>query len=273
MNTIITNLNLYHFDLREEGQKEEYNALVRSLKAQGLRKFHTHGGRGHYFPFLNQSGEVSLETKHLYFNQWNSDLGRIFDWAEDYIFDNPHIKRGHFLTITQEMRDVRDCRWQCGYCSASETHALGVEPENLFCQECYTSEYLTEDDLFLTRLHQVSDASGRPPLTEAEYEVLTLRKGTRLQVRAQRFKQKVLEERDRSLAQLHRKVEIAHMSYGAECWLYDRGAEPSLVDNMIYYDHLKKFSFGWKGSLSKDHKMFLAEHLPNFPWPHQIKEK
>ena len=273
MNTITTTLNLYHFDLRDEGQKKEYNILTKALKAQGLKKFHSHGGRGHYYPFLNQEGPVSLETKFLFNNQWNCDLGRIFDWAEDYIPDNQNIKRGHYLTITQEMRDVRDCRWQCGYCGESETHALGVEPENPFCQKCFTSEYLKEEDLYLTRLRQVSDTRTPPPLTEAEYETLTLRKGTRLQARVQRFKRKALESRDRSIAQLHRKIEIECMTYEAKCWLYERGADPSLGDNMIYYDHLKKFSFGWRGPLSKDHREFLEEHLPNFPWPYEIKEK
>ena len=163
--TIKTTLISYCFDTLTDDGKAKYAALQSHMEQNGVKCFESHGNGSHYLPFAKNGAIVEIETNCLFANQWNtapiadvSNKGlRVFDWAQDYQFNNntKHIKSGHWLLITQEMRDIRDNMHKCRYCGAMEPAQKGY----VFCPHCIDSEYLDTKTLKLTRMMAVSDRS------------------------------------------------------------------------------------------------------------------
>ena len=114
------------------------------------------------------SEDIELETSCLFSNQWNTACGkRVFDWYEA-IYPNRKIKEGHYLDITDEMRQIRQTTLVCGYCGKNYPNG---KPG--FCNACLDSEYLKESDLALLRLLPVAlKFPTREPLTDSERATL-----------------------------------------------------------------------------------------------------
>jgi hypothetical protein len=154
-----TKFHRYHFDISKPEELAEYNQLFKTLKATP--------GRGKWMNTISTGnkqgqpiGDVTLQTTHLFDNQWNTEEGfRVFDWYEG-IYPNRHIKRGHYLDITPEMIEIRKTTFKCGYCGS-------VVPKGEPHRECLSSEYITPDNFHLIYPKAVSDRSSRKPLSEA----------------------------------------------------------------------------------------------------------
>jgi hypothetical protein len=270
-----TVLTSYYFDTRNPEESAAYKKLAARLRETNGRCFETSGGRSHYNAAWREGMPVALETKHLFMNQWNSDVGRIFDWAQDYpIAFGKHIKRGHYLAITDEMRAIRHDAVKCRYCGHMDQAAAGHE----FCPKCPGSEYLAEKDLKLTRLMRVDDDSPVAELTEAEAAVLIPRwreaQGLGKQARAGA----TLSKRRQSIARLVPEAEAkaaadikaARIEAAALTWLMDAGYRD--IDNVIYYPHTGRFGFGWREPLGAAEYSALLDILgAKFPFDYDIK--
>ena len=159
MTTIKTRIFSYSFDISKPEDAAAYAALCEKLKAVQPRQMKSHdGGKSSYYKaaFDKPEGvEITLETKHLFTNQWNtaaiegvSEKGlRVFDWAEDYMlsggaygsaYSAKYHKRGHYLEQTPEMAEIRRNTCKCRYCGKQEPAQKGY----VFCPHCIDSEYL-----------------------------------------------------------------------------------------------------------------------------------
>lgn len=268
-----TKIHGYYFDISNPEDREEYNALVERLKKTNGECFETCGGGSHY---IGQKAplDVILDASCLFNNQWNTSDDsenvvnrRVFDWAQDYMPSgmNKNIKRGHYLEITSEMREIRDNTVACGYCGALEPAQKG----HVFCPHCIGSEYLKDEDLRLTRMLPVSSKAEREPLTEAEREHLVP-----LYIEAQtmgantRAGKKKAKQRTDVIVKAEKTIRRAETERDGFVWLLDHGVN---VDNCIYYPHTDRFCFGWRSPVSDGVKSKLLDVLCEFPFDYDIK--
>lgn len=272
-----TTYHSYHFDLRTPEGKAGW-ADLRAKLANHPRRMESHGGALHCQP--DRDGTViTLETKHLFDNQWNTapipawggDKGyRVFDWALDAPlgFAAPrHIRQGHYLDQTPEMREIRRNTMKCGYCGKQEPAAKGY----VFCPHCLDSEYLKEADLKLTRMMPV-DESGRATfkeLTKAERGyLLPLYREAQLHGATERGKARAAAKR-RDVAETYKaKLHNAKTEHDGFMWLLDHGIN---TDNVIYYSHTGRFGFGWRTPMGGEVLAAFLEVAAKFGWPYDIK--
>lgn len=274
MNTIKTKIHAYWFDIRKTEDQNAYLLLVERLKAQGLKVFETHGGKGHYHFVKPIDGkEIELETEHLFNNQWNtapigdSESGlRVFDWAQDYPINfDKAIKRGHYLEQTPEMAEVRRNTVACGYCGFQTTAQRGY----VFCPQCIGSEYLKASELNLTRMRAVDDESPRMPLTKAESEhLMPLYKEAQLHGNTERDKKRIAKQRADIEKKYRAATSHAKNEHDGLLWLMDRGIK---IDNVIYYSHTDRFSFGWRSPVAKEIESAILDVISEFPFNYEIK--
>lgn len=273
--TIRTVIRAYHFDTRDDAQKQQWAALKARLQASGADMFETWGGSSHYDFVKDIDGQsIELETEHLFDNQWNtapiagkSDKGlRVFDWAKDYPINfSKHIKKGHYLELTDEMKEARRNRKKCGYCGRQEEAQRGT----VFCEACRDSEYLEEKDLHLTRMRYVTDRGNAPPLTEAERAyLLPLYRDAQLHGSTEGGKARLAQQRKSIEKELTSTTVKAKTKHDGLLWLLDHGVK---IDNVIYYDHLNRFSFGWRTPVQESFKAELLDIISEFPFAYEIK--
>ncbi len=277
MTTIKSTFHVYDFDTRKPADKAAYAALRKQLTGAGLECFETWGsGPGHWAPFRDQDGAtVELETKHLFNNQWNtapgfagSDKGRrVFDWAQDYPIGgmSAHIKRGHWIEQTAEMKELRRNTHACGYCGHQEAAQRGL----VFCDRCTDSEYLTEEHLHLTRMRAIDDTSDRAPLTEAEAaHLLPIFRAAQLHGSTERGKARIAKQRADIQKDYDSATKHAAAKRAGLLWFMDRGIN---IDNLIYYSHTGRFAFGWRQPCSPSFVQGVLAVISEFPYPYDIK--
>lgn len=264
MSNIKTVVHTYMFDTTRPKDKDAYETLKQKLKADGLKCFETWGGSKHYKPELD-GVEVTLETKHLFNNQWNTDKGRLMDWAQDYPIDFPKsIKKGYWLEQVPEMAEVRRNRMACGYCGKQEPAQKGY----VFCPHCIDSEYLKPSDLNLTRMQSVADTKDRAPLTEAERDhLLPLYRDAQLHGNTARGKVRVANKRASIEEEYRKAVHAATTERDGFVWLMDHGVN---TENVIYYKHTDTFSFGWRKPLDDALLSDLLDMISEFSWRYEI---
>ena len=74
--TLETTLHYYYFDTKQPDQKQQYQELTEKLKGRGLKLFDSISPSHHDFynyqikPLDGQI--ITLETKYLFNNQWNT---------------------------------------------------------------------------------------------------------------------------------------------------------------------------------------------------------
>lgn len=277
METIIKS---YYFDTRNPDEANRYKTLCRDLAATNGKCFESWGAGSHYNAAWLDGEKITLATKNLFANQWNSDLGRVFNWAQDYPAGkngtNTKIKRGHYLLITEEMRAILSSTVKCRYCGHEEPVSAG----HCFCPKCIGSEYLTEKDLKLTRMMRVNDESAAPELTEAEAAELLpkwriaqgMGKEKREEINKARKRQKIanlVKEAEEKGAALVQEAK-AKAKAEAFTWLMDAGYRD--IDNVIYYRNPGQFCFGWMKPLNDDEFSSLVSILgTEFPFAYDIK--
>lgn len=258
-----TKLYYYYLDTSKQEESEIYKNLCEELKSKGLKLFDyiSLKNDNESKKYWNQIKElnnkyIELDTTYIFDNQWNTnnpDL-RIFDWQEE-IFPNKKIKKGQYLEITAEIRQLRDNTFKCGYCGKQYTETI---PE--YCYNCLGSEYLKPGDLHLLKLKAISDNTPRPETVPEEIK-------TKYLIEQKKGRTKRLEQRKQdALKRIETDKENSLIEYNAFKWLIENNIN---YNNYIYYSHKNIFCFGWRNSI-KD-KEELKQQLNKFPYNYEIK--
>ena len=267
-----TTIHTYSYDTNIKADREAYAALRASMKAQGIKCFCTLGSKSHYLVGID-GVQITLDTGHLFDNQWNTaPVGdsknglRVFDWAEDYPINfGANIKRGHWLEITPEMREARRNTCECGYCGRQEPAAKGY----VFCPHCIGSKYLKRSELDLLRMLPIDCKEPRAPLTKAESDhLMPLYTHAQIHGNTERDKKRIADRRSRIIKDAETDIRNATIERDGMLWLIDHGIT---TDNVIYYKHTGKFSFGWSKPLESDVKSALLDVISEFPFEYEIK--
>lgn len=276
---IKTVLHTYEFNISKEEDRAAYEALRATLKAQGLKCFESWSPGKNSSHWLGEDWDgtsITLETDHVFDNQWNtapidglSEKGlRVFDWAQDATGLNilsPNIKRGHWLEQTREMQEIRDNTTKCGYCGKQEPAAKGY----VFCPHCLDSEYLTAKDLPLTRMKRVSDSEKRAPLTEAESaHLLPLYRAAQLHGTTARGKARIAKQRADIAHEFATATRNATTKRDGLLWLLDHGLS---IDNVIFYSHTGRFGFGWRKPIEAEILSEILNVISEFNFPYDIE--
>jgi len=280
MKTLKTTLHVYAFTTVTPEGKAEWKAFKAKLKAAGNGKAFEAWGSGKKYSEYAQ-GEVVLTTSTLFNNQWNvagdsptNPGARAFTWALDvYSGGRGFYKTGHYLVVTDEMKDLLHKRHVCGYCG----HQVDSDADLTFCpsESCIGSQYLKADQLHLTRMKRVDDPNPtRDPLTKAE-EGHLLPKYEAAQANTRETRR--LAALARITADADREVGEAHTGRDILKWLLG-SKEPMLIDlvldgNVLYYAHKSEVGFGWKDPVEdKDAlDLLLQTHNGGFLWKYRIK--
>ena len=264
-----TTIHTYQYRIDNADEREAYNALKARLKASGVHLMRSWTGKlKDSFEHAEWDGKtVTLDTKHLFSNQWNcEEYGRVFDWAEDYQPHNKRLRRGHYLDITPEMREIRENTNVCGYCGYKERAEAGA----VFCHQCLDSEYLKSDDLHLLRMLPIAEHfPKRAPLTKTEKEhLLPLYKEAQLHGTTERGKVRIARKRAQIANDYHSRTKAARDAFEGFTWLMDNGLN---TDNVIFYSHTGRFGFGWRKPLDGEVLSELLALITEFPFSYDIK--
>jgi hypothetical protein len=274
-----TALHKYYLDTRNPAEAKAYKELEEKLKSTP--------GRGHWLNCIvtekdrhdPPAGEITLEARNLFDNQWNSSVGRVFDWFEEQPLER-HMKtihRGHYLDITEEMINIRRNTLVCGYTRmqfpAGHQFNINGKPVSGFnlSERALGSEYLEEKELHLLRLKPVCEKFDRAPLTPDEFNLIHP-----LYVEAQlktKQRDKIIQA-GKSLSRVESEYQEAMRHATAErdgkLFLLKRDVNLDLV---IYYPHTGTFSFGWHKPVCKAVADRLREILKDFPAEYEIIEE
>lgn len=279
MSTIKTTLHRFTFDIRKPEDKAKWEALRASL-AGGPREMESHGGGSHYPTFKGayrdaQSVEVSLETAHLFDNQWNTGADcealpnyRVFDFAFDYKPNgNSWCKRGHWLEQTDEMREMRRNTMACGYCGKQEPAQNGY----VFCPHCLGSEYLTEKELGLLRMLPVAESFTKRRIELSEVErahLLPLWRDAQINGNTARDKARIAKARADVAREYANAVSKATIERDGKTWIMDHGIN---TGNVIFYSHTGRWCWGWRTKVSESLLAGVRASLAGFPFPIDIE--
>lgn len=264
-----TTIHSYRYDLNKPADAEAYKDLKRTLEGQGLKCFRTWGGNSHYH---GNNGPVILKTDFFFNNQWNTAEDsptvpnrRVFDWAEDYT--ETAIRVGHYLDVTPEMVALRKETFKCPYCGKMYPGEHGT-----FCLACLDSAYLDEKRILGggLRLRAIADENAPwQPLTEAEAaELLPLFREAQAHGITERGKARLAERRAEIEAEYKNTIANAEAKRDGFNWLMDRGIN---TENVIWYDHARSFSFGWRNRLDAATADALRAALEGFPAAYTIE--
>jgi len=271
-----TTLHTYNYDTNNPkhfGPDGEWTKLAIMLE-------HT-PGRGHKMHSLKDKGfepdpgEIELEPECLFQNQWNSNVGRVFDWYEEAVFgpyrEMANIKRGHYLDITPEMIAIRKNTLKCGYTGMQfpiETDSP-LAPVFVFntTLQALGSPYLKESELYLLRLLPVCDefVTDREPLTEEERAYLL---PLYIQAQTKTNGNKRVKQTTKIKADYERAVSVATTERDGFLWLLENGVS---LENCIFYEHTGRFGFGWRSPYPEVARAVLLEALAKFPYPYDVK--
>ena len=139
----------------------KYLEICKEMKQVGFRKSDTLKFQIHRDYFTNKyfygimednstmEIDVELETKHIFEDQWNSDLGRIHDWFEEVDNGKERSAYGYYIDFGPEIADLRTQK-VCGYCGARKAEENNHEWIAGYHVGCPV-KYLDRDLLFLTK--------------------------------------------------------------------------------------------------------------------------
>jgi hypothetical protein len=270
--TIITRFVPYSLYLEKPEDAAAYQAIVADRVAAGIKMMEMLGSDQRLD--IGPSRDVVLELTSIFGDQWNtspdqwSEIGyRMHNWYQEARPHSPKSKIGHYLIITDEMREVCRLTHKCGYCGAQY---WGLEWAGKFCDKCLDRAYLKSEDLRLLRLTPVSihgAAEHYPPLTDAELAYLMPRyieRQTAAKAQAMQMKRAAI------LADYEKVSRDAVTERDGFFWLLDHEIS---VENVIYYKHTGKFSFGWRSVLSAEVQEVMKVKLADFPFPYEFAKK
>lgn len=284
--TLSTTLHSYAFDTTTPEGLAAWHEFKAQRQASGARIHGPVFSDGQFRRFLPLDGSaVELETAHLFDNQWNAltptgEGVRVFDWwleAEashhSQISGAPRgMKRGHWLEITPKMIALRRDWLKCGYCG----HEKHVSQGLTFCPDCIGSEYLKPSDFALTRLAPVaagSEKGARPPLSEDEQaERLALYQDAQREGAKTRAGAKLAKFRANVEAKAAKAMKDADRERAGMLWLLDHDLGGIACDNVIFYNHTGRFSFGWRTPIDDTvaHEIMGQLSDKGFPFPYDV---
>ncbi len=275
--TFTATVRCFTFDTDDAEQGAAYAQLAERLKTDGRGKImDAFGSAEPGRPFDGQT--VTLEAAHLFDNQWNTAEGvRLFDWAEMPRFNDRRTslpmggvplnrRTGYYLELGDDALQARRDRLACGYCGKQTL----APPADGFCDKCLGSPHLKAEDLRLLRLRPVwvSFGTSRPPLTDAERDALLPRMAeAQTKVASAAQKAAAVKKRAEVLAKFEKTTADAKTERDSFIFLLDHGVP---LDNVIFYPHTQRFSFGWRGPLSDGAVGKLLEIISDFPGSYDI---
>jgi hypothetical protein len=277
---IKTDIFYYRFNISDPKERKQYKQEC--IKAKSLSGF-KEPDTLHYINFaysqkakdnlrefmakIKTYKTITIETKYLYNNQFNTKEGfRGWYWRE-MIYENPNIKEGYYIVNPQELKDLLNNTFSCGFCGKQYTKEQHKTLS--FCNSCLDSEYLKQEELFLLRLKAISDKSERLPLNDCDKAVLTeTYKGSQIFGNNKRGKDRLKALRDRLLKDKQKAIKDINKKYNGFIWCLDNGIK---TDNLIYYNHTDIFSFGWRDRLTFEQEQELKGLLKYFPYNYEIK--
>ncbi len=256
MKNIKTIIHYYRFDVSEREQKEAYQLLCDKLRGFGLLVFDGISmDQGKWLKSIRplDGKEIELETSYIFNNQWNtapigeSKTGlRVFDWSEE-IYPNKRLKEGMWLEQNDQMKEVRQNTFTCGWCGKNH-----YKPTIEFCNACLDGEYLKESDLYLLKLVRVVDedkatrkGASIPQSLIAEYRQKQLYAET--VTRPNRDLKKSKKRLNEDVKEITAKVERLNMVLAVLKWA---DSENLNTKNWIVYDHRQTICIGWQGKQS-----------------------
>lgn len=258
-----TTLTGYYFDTSNPDEAQQYQQLKANLEATpGRAPIFDVIGSPHSWPGHLESVGILLETDFVTDNQWNTTNdspnfpnNRVFDWWEIYQPHNNFIKKGHYLEITNKMREIRQEILKCSYCGAY--YESPHEPA--YCTACIDSEYLQESNLHLLQLIPAgSSFKAKRSLSETDYAELHSRWLTAQTSLKQReldkFKLKLFKlklQEDRKFDGFNLMIQLNLPAQDA-----------------IFYGHTNHFCFGWQSELDREVAETILAKLKsaNFPY-------
>jgi hypothetical protein len=281
--TIKTTVHAFRFDISNPEQKAAWLAVKADRKASGVKTWTNNqgasysDGKAHKFSILMLSLDgmtIELETDFVNDDQWNtapiegkSEIGlRVFDYVLD-VWPNKDIISGYWLEQTEEMVTLRRDTLKCGYCGKMEHVSEGHK----FCTKCLDSAHLQIHELHLLRLLPAGISFGgkRPQLTADELLWLApLYTEAQLKGNGQRSEAYKAKQRADLLATRDKVIENATTEYDGFTALLDLGLS---IENVIYYNHTKRFSFGWRAPLDVLVVDAVLAVISEFPFPYEIK--
>lgn len=272
-----TKIHTYSFDLARAEDREPYHQLSARLSAEVALKNRGHcmncnaghddNARRHaeLVRAAEAAGVLTLETEHLFGNQWNStEAGRVFDWYEGVNWQNRLLKFGHWLEITPEMMEIRRNTVACGYTGHQFPADCGMTfnttPRGL------GSFGLRESELYLLRLLPIwPEGVERKKLTDAEREALL---PLYIEARKEGEARDRAKQRAEVEAEYKRDCARAEMEHKGKLWLLDRSMT---LENVIFYGHTERFNFGWRTPYGPKAAAAMADALAGFPYPFDIQ--
>lgn len=274
-----TKIHTYRFDLNDPQQREPYHQFKAKLSAEVKA-----GKRGHCMNAMagydenarnhdamvraaESAGVLTLETEHLFDNQWNSaEAGRVFDWYEGINFENRLLKFGHYLEITPEMEAVRLNTLACGYTGQQFPADCGLTFNTT--ERGLASFGLKESELRLLRLLPIwPEGVERKELTAEERDYLL---PLYVAARMKGEEKKRAEQRAEVEAEHKRDCARAEIEYQGKLWLLDRGMS---LENVIFYNHTERFNFGWRTAYGPKAAGAMVDALKGFPFAYDIQQE
>ena len=249
-----TMINFYYYNTANGQEAQDYALLCESLKEDKGRAglFACICSKPHALGPHGTSQPIELNDDIILRNQWDSDFGRVFDWYEDIRPYDRSIKRGHYLDITQEMIDVRNNTYVCGYCGRYSDKA------DIFCRKCLGSEYLTEGNLDLLALRPVAISNSAPRLPDGMQmrlkKLWRVAQVTRLKEKAKKLIADTRKEKARYVAEANEKLRI-------KLHFLNNGVD---IGNMIYYPSRNVVCYGWRTRVSMEEAVKIESKLKPF---------
>lgn len=202
---------------------------------------------------------VEFDTTHIFSNQWNTTNGlRVHEWYEP-IYPNKGLKKGYYLELTDEMKDLQNKTFSCGYCGKQTL----IKSD--FCDQCIDSSYLSLNELHLLRMKPVSFTGNREELSKSELDNL---KPLFLKYQTYRNKKKTDELKVKLTKDKDARIKRATTEYNGFLWLIGNNIN---TDNCIYYSHTNKFCFGWRDQLDQELVDKFKLLLITFPFNYEFK--
>ena len=262
-----TMIYFYKYDCHIREEATAYEALCRELQDMRGRGCWMHcvpTRAGSYALGLNgKSKEIVLETEQLFDNQWNSEIGRVFDWYEEIVPNNMAWKAGHYLGITPEMRAIRHDTMACGYCGRQ----FPYDASKRYHEECLHNVWLTADNIPLLRFRRIDETEldeKRNAMPEEEIAaLLQLHVEARLTLKPEDSERQRQEVRSSYAKQIHN----AQLELDGTNWLLDHG----IGEEAMYCSYTKTWRFGWRHTVSQVLADELKKRLEGFPFQYEIE--
>lgn len=220
-------------------------------KEKGLQPFHHHSSQYHSI----REGEYVVDLKHIFNNQYNvsNEYGsfRVFEYNRVYNHNGTGLL-GYGYYISSGIEDIREYQKrvkECNYCGKQY-----IDSQQKYCDNCLGSELLSEDNYPLLRLTNIMDKPSTKPLPK--YMIKKIKEAHKNKL--------ISRENSRYMdAVVQAKVDLKNneKEHKFKTLLINNGFGYKELDNLIFYTHKQKFTFGWRESIQPSKRPILLARL------------